>query len=158
VFKVDESSVIKTYTKGIEAVIALVKGMNNHVIDLTQQIGNLKNDISALSESNRKLNGRITELEARLNKNSGNSSKPPSSDGLKKPRNMREKSGKPTGGQPGHEGRTLNKVENPDEIVGVEPDKCECGCDLSDVEASCQTRQAIEIPEINDKGNRIQDV
>lgn len=147
----DESSVIKTYTKGIEAVIALVKGMNNHVIDLTQQIGNLKNDISALSESNRKLNGRITELEARLNKNSGNSSKPPSSDGLKKPRNMREKSGKPTGGQPGHEGRTLNKVENPDEIVGVEPDKCECGCDLSDVKASCQTRQVVEIPEIKTK-------
>jgi len=148
---VDEFSVIKTYNEGIEAVITLVKGMNNHITELTQQISNLKIDMSALSESNQKLNGRITELEARLNKNSGNSNKPPSSDGLKKPRNMREKSGKPTGGQPGHEGRTLNKVENPDEIVGVEPDKCECGCDLSDVKASCQTRQVVEIPEIKTK-------
>jgi transposase len=146
--RMDESSVIKTYNEGIDAVITLVKGMNTHIAELTQQIGNVENDMAGLRESNKKLNDRIGELEARLNKNSGNSSKPPSSDGLKKPRNMREKTGKPTGGQPGHEGRTLNKVENPDKIVDIKPGQCECGCCLSDVEGTTHTRQVIEMPVI----------
>ena len=51
-----------------------------------------------------KLVKRIEELEARLNINSRNSSKPPSSDGLNKPapKSLRKKSSKNTGGQPGH--------------------------------------------------------
>jgi transposase len=48
------------------------------------------------------LHARIAELERRLGLNSGNSGKPPSSDGLKKPTricSLRENSGKKTGGQ-----------------------------------------------------------
>lgn len=86
-------------------------------------------------------------FEARLNKNSGNSSKPPSSDGLKKPVNMREKSGKRTGGQPEHEGRTLNKVGNPDEVIEYKtPGDCDCGCDLNNVNHTKKTRQIFDIP------------
>jgi transposase len=130
----DEATIINTYKDGINAVVSLVKDLNGQISNLTVQVTSL--------------NSRITELEARLNKNSGNSSKPPSSDGLKKPRNMREKSGKPTGGQPGHEGRTLNKVENPDKIVDIEPKQCKCGRCLSDVEGIIYTRQVIEMPVI----------
>src|SRR5579871_4486848 len=61
---------------------------------------------------------RVQELEARLNKDSHNSHKPPSSDGLsKKPVNLRQKGGKKPGAQPGHPGRTLSQVEKPDVIV-----------------------------------------
>ena len=60
---------------------------------------------------------RIAELERRLGLNSSNSGKPPSSDGLKKPvrvASLREASGKPTGGQQGHPGKTLRQTATPD--------------------------------------------
>lgn len=137
VYQMDEDLIKKTYNDGIDAVVSLVKDLHGQISSMSGQIADLNN--------------RITELETRLNKNSGNSSKPPSSDGLKKPKNMRQKSGKPTGGQLGHEGRTLNKVTNPDEVVEINSDKCECGCDLSNVEGTCKTRQVVEIPVIKTK-------
>src|SRR5215831_7038785 len=69
---------------------------------------------------------RIHELEGQLAKDSHNSSKPPSSDGPRhKPRSRRLKSEKPTGGQPGHAGRSLTQVDSPDEMVRHRPLVCE---------------------------------
>jgi transposase len=72
---------------------------------------------------------RIAELEAQAGKNSRNSSKPPSSDGLGKPapRSLRKKTGRRPGGQEGHEGRTLRQVADPDHEVPHEPACC-AGC------------------------------
>src|SRR5271169_4396454 len=67
-----------------------------------------------------RLQERIAELERRLGLNSGNSGKPPSSDGLKKPvrvSSLRERSGKKTGGQNGHRGETLRRSETPDATI-----------------------------------------
>src|SRR5262249_10311648 len=89
---------------------------------------------SALRREHVALNARVValeerdgELERRLGLNSSNSSKPPSSDGLKKPtrvprvRSLRERSGKKSGGQKGHRWETLRPVEKPDVIVNHYP-------------------------------------
>src|SRR5271168_130282 len=62
------------------------------------------------------LRAHIAELERRLGLNSGNSGKPPSSDGLRKPArvsSLRELSGKKTGGQKGHPGGTFDRNRTP---------------------------------------------
>lgn len=86
--------------------------------------------ILALQELLQKLAQKVETLEARLAQNSGNSSKPPSSDGYTKPspKSQRKKTGRKSGGQKGHPGSTLTPVAKPDFTV-VHPLKlCPCGC------------------------------
>lgn len=72
------------------------------------------------------LEARVHDLETRLSKNSSNSSKPPSSDGMKKPpKSQREKSDKKPGGQHGHIGKGLTQIEKPDVIVTHAPSHIE---------------------------------
>jgi transposase len=97
------------------------------------------------------LTGRIEQLEARLNKDSHNSHQPPSSDGPAKrprPRSLRKRSGKKSGGQPGHPGVTRCLVDDPDSIVAHVPAVCaECGAGLETApEIGRERRQVIEIP------------
>ena len=79
------------------------------------------------------LSARVRELEAQLRKDSHNSSKPPSSDGLgKKPKSLRQSTGLKPGGQTGHEGTTLKRVATPDVTVHHPlPKHCDrCGAHL----------------------------
>ena len=91
--------------------------------------------IALLEAQNAELEARLEKLEAQLAKNSTNSSKPPSSDGLRKPKpkSRREKGKRQSGGQVGHEGKTLEMVATPDEIVRHKVVVCvECQADLSE--------------------------
>ena len=83
----------------------------------------------ALQQAIETLENRVAHLEAILAKDSHNSSKPPSSNGFKRPpKSLRIKSGKKAGGQKGHEGATIRQVENPDKTVIHRPrGKCSCG-------------------------------
>ena len=66
-----------------------------------------------LMDTVEQLTARVEQLEDQLKKNSGNSSKPPSTDkafGAKpKNRSLRRKSGKKPGGQKGRKGSTFGK-------------------------------------------------
>jgi len=64
-----------------------------------------------------KAHAEIDRLKAQLNKNSSNSSKPPSQNGLKKIPNSREKSDRKSGGQPGHPGKSLKIPDNLNELL-----------------------------------------
>ena len=127
----DESKIIESYNEGVTEIISMMKELN---MELISQVNNLNQEIKALREENLKLIARNAELEAKSKKNSKNSSKPPSSDNHKRPSNSRKKTDRSTGGQKGHEGKTLSKVENPDNIVEIKAKACECGCSISNVE------------------------
>ncbi len=95
------------------------------------------------------LKERLEELEEQKKKNSRNSSKPSSSDDFIKPKSLRKKSDKPSGGQEGHKGHTLKMVENPDHIVVCEVDSCiNCGHSLEESAViNVEKRQKHDIPE-----------
>jgi transposase len=95
---------------------------------------------------------RVAELERRLGLDSSNSGKPPSSDGLKKPprvSSLRESSGKKSGGQTGHPGETLCRVEKPDATIDHYPQACAgCGGPLTAATATGHVaRQVFDLPQ-----------
>ena len=99
-----------------------------------------------------KLEQRIKDLEARLNMDSTNSSKPPSTDNKltkkKKPSNSTSK--KKRGAQAGHKGKSLKIVASPDEIEVLLPTSCSCcGNSLSDIDSlKHEKRQLFDLPEV----------
>jgi hypothetical protein len=89
---------------------------------LEERIAELESEHAALREQVTVLAERTHELEARLTKDSHNSGKPPSSDGVAcKTTSLRWRSGRKPGGRIGHWGETLRLVATPDEIVPHRP-------------------------------------
>lgn len=115
---------------------------DNLIVELWSQMAGMKKLILDLQV-------QVEELQGRLAKNSRNSSKPPSSDGLNKPapKSLREAGQRPSGGQKGHPGRTLKKVAKPDKTVRHEPPgQCDaCGRALSE-QAVIDSRQVFDLP------------
>lgn len=98
------------------------------------------------------LTERVKKLEDQVSKQSQNSSKPPSSDGLAKPktRSLRRSEGRQAGGQPGHEGHTLKMVDNPEQLEIHLVAACpHCTADLAGVTAhEYVRRQVFDVPPV----------
>lgn len=99
------------------------------------------------------LENEVARFKGIINKDSHNSSKPPSSDQFRKPHNLREKTGRKSGGQPEHPGKTLAMSETPDIVVDYfVSGKCSCGYCLDNIEAlTFERRQEVDIPQVNPK-------
>jgi transposase len=110
-----------------------------------QLVQELNRKVKLLTEENEQLKQRLNDLENRLNKNSTNSHKPPSTDAFRKPiQNNREKSGKKAGAQNGHKGTTLKMVDDPDQIIKhAVHGFCSCGCNLDELPVKSIRRNQV---------------
>ena len=128
---------------------AALIGLVRQLVKVVETLSEVGKDLAA---QNAKLQAYVAELEARLAKNSKNSSKPPSSDPPFKnltPPSLRPADGKKkSGGQPGHPGQGLKKVAEPDHFEPHHPDSCaHCGYCLTNVPASPSGRwQVFDLP------------
>jgi len=114
---------------------------------LVEIILQLQGQVQALTK-------RVEELESRLNKNSRNSSKPPSTDGLTKPpvkpKSLRKKGQRKSGGQPEHKPHRLEPVEHPDHTIEIAVTGCDCSADIDLTQMPVlgyERRQVFEIPQ-----------
>ena len=108
---------------------------------IIKHLGNL---VIGQQEEIKELKGRVKSLESRLNLSSRNSSLPPSSDNNTKEKSSKKNSGNRSGGQNGHQGNTLKKVQNPDEIKYYPlKGKCLCGEELSGSLTNYKSRQVF---------------
>jgi transposase len=127
---------------------ASIEELHQLVKELFDRIDMLEQTITILKAENAALKAENIELRSRLNSNSSNSSKPPSSDGYKKKPAFPKKQNGKQGGQKGHKGRTLQQVAHPDKIIECDPDKCTCGHEFSKEQLSiAERRQVFDLPE-----------
>lgn len=133
-----QEEVREAYQEGEAAVLQLFAVVNTQIQELVSQI--------------QELHDVIQQLQDQVKKDSRNSSKPPSSDGLKKPRtrSLRTSGERPNGGQKGHQGHTLRQVEQPDQTKVYAVKECQhCHASLEHVEAwHSEKRQVFDIPAI----------
>jgi transposase len=115
-----------------------------------QRIAELEQLLRAALARISELEEEVRGLKARLNQNSSNSSKPPSSDVPGTPRPLKKPpTGRKPGGQPGHEkrGRELLPVEQADHVIELVPNRCgKCQRRLSGRDKSPARHQQVEIP------------
>lgn len=121
------------------------------ITELKALIASLQKLVVTLQAENTALKATIAQLQAKLAQNSGNSHKPPASDGFAK-QSIRpalpKESTKKIGGQPGHPGKTLEMVNRPDTIIEHRLTHCrQCGQDLIQAPSTqLQRRQVFDLP------------
>lgn len=119
---------------------------------LQQQITEQQAQITEQQTQITELRSLVDQLQSRLNGNSKNSSRPPSSDGLRGNRCRKNTSDRKRapGGQPGHPGQSLEFSTQPDEIQNLKLERCpHCRTSLeTEVVLGTVKRQQWEIPPI----------
>ena len=118
-----------------------IKELQALVLELLERIEKLEGENAGFRSEN-------IELKSRLNSNSNNSSKPPSSDGYQKKPAFAKKVKGTKGGQEGHKGNNLHQVTKPDKIVKCVPEKCSCGHEFHDEGfILSEKRQVFDLPQ-----------
>lgn len=136
---------------GVRVAAAVLQGAAELVVIQANRIAGLETEVA--------------ELRRRLGMDSTNSSKPPSSDGLDKPKPRRGEGGKGSGRrrgkQPGAPGAASRLVDNPNETLVHRPEvygNPVCGAGLADaIEYARQRRQVFELPHSSPSKSRLPD-
>ena len=142
--------VLAAYEEGPTAVVALVVTLMSGV---AAQLETVATRVTVLEGENATLRTENAALRAKLETNSRNSGKPPSSDEpgvTPHPKSQRVRSGRPPGGQMGHAGHSLPFVAEPDAVQEHAPAQC-AGCGQSLVGVPVQRwerRQVVDIPPV----------
>jgi len=153
----------------IQDILSTLSSLGEEIVSLKQSISEQRMEISGLyrrleskdreilelRHANSELRERLSRYE-HPGKDSHNSNQPPSQENLasqaiRRTQSLREKSTRNSGGQPGHEGFTLQQVSVPDSTEHHIPEFCQhCGTSLSDVSSQLLgVRQIIDLPAIN---------
>ena len=152
---IDEALVAKLLKRieELEAQVARVPELETRIRHVEAYRANLVRENNRLKQHNEVLTDKVRELTARLNQDSSNSSKPPSSDKPWKERRPTKPTGRSRGWQPGHEGKTREPFppEDVDHRFAVVPESCStCGRDLGAGSTTVRTlaHQVVEIPPV----------
>jgi len=133
--RIGREPILNAYRAGPDAIVSLIDYLQETLLGIIEEH-----------------EARIEELEAKLDRDSHNSDKPPSTDGPKRrfTAKNRERSEKKPGGQEGHEGTTLRMVSDPAQVAVHEVRRCKgCGRSLKDVKPRGYVpRQVFDIPRI----------
>ena len=139
--RIPREQILNAYKAGPEAITSLIEYLQDQH----------DNTIDQVVDQIKKLTQRIKALEEKNDKDSHNSDKPSSTDGLhRRIHKRRESSGKKTGGQQGHEGTTLSMVEHPQQVRIHEVKVFQgCGKSLRQEKArGYEKRQVFDLPPI----------
>jgi transposase len=129
------------YDQGREVVVDVLLRMDRQIQELTERVA--------------RQDERIAQLERRLNRNSRNSSTPPSADPPSTPKRGKDPSARARGAQPGHEGRGRDLLPScaVDEVIEHWPVRCACGHTFAEGERVVLGEpvrwQVEELPEIS---------
>jgi transposase len=136
----------------IQVPVAEWRALQEHV---QQQAETIRQQADIIAQQTATIAAQAGELQRRRDqavKTSRASSRPPSSDGYRKPRttSLRPRGQPPHGGQPGHRGDTLQPVGKPDHIqVHAVTERTHCHANLEAVPAShCDKRQVFDLPPV----------
>jgi transposase len=142
---IPREKILAAYRAGPEAIVSLIQYLQDiHEGEIRTLQAEYDAKLAALSQ-------QVKQLQERLHTDSHNSGKPPSSDGMaRRAYPKRTKSKRKPGGQIGHEGVTLKRVEHPDHVVVHRAVRCRgCGTSLRRQPVqSYDRRQVFDVPPI----------
>lgn len=143
----DITEAISSLAKQMESMQKTIDSQHATICQINRNSQKQLKEIRDLKRDGKKKDKLIAELQKRLSKyeeppkNSTNSSTPPSKEKMKdeiirRTRSLRKPSGKKPGGQPWHEGATLEITDNPDVVVDSTAEICDkCGDSLENCDA-----------------------
>ena len=150
----DISKVMQNMAEEIRLMRETINQQYADIAKLNRNIDSLNHQLHKKNEENAELKDRLSKYEG-PEKNSGNSSTPPSKERMKdeivrRTKPLRKPSGKKPGDQQGHKGHKLSCIVTPDEVIDDVPSYCSnCGDSLADAERVLDyVTQVVSIPEL----------